>query len=127
MASHGSREEGGTGNHRRDRIQKLSEVYEPFHETMAARNHKDFYLGEASLYAGNSTKTPEESIEWFFLPFSPVSQSWLQREEHYWSDRQREAKERAAQMDIKAERRLREEPLSPERPGRMMKVSPTKK
>ena len=93
---------------------------------MAAPVGDDFYLAEASLYAGNSTKTPEESIEWFFLPFSP-SQSWPQREEHYWSDRQREAKERAAQMDIKAERRLREEPLSPERPGRMMKVSPTKK
>ena len=94
---------------------------------MAAPVGDDFYLAEASLYAGNSTKTPEESIEWFFLPFSPVSSSWLARDKHHWSEEQRRAKERAARMDTKRERRLREEPLSPERPGKMMKVSPTKK
>ena len=135
MASHGSREEGGTGNHRRDRIEQLGEIYEPFHETMAARNFKDFYLGEASLYAGNSTKTPEEGIEWFFLPFSPVSSSWLQREEQYWLEGQRKANERAARMDIEATRRrgltrLREEGKAEEQessPQMMkMKESPTK-
>ncbi len=124
-------------------MDKLSRIYTPYHEMAMAAGPAErrtlgnvgFYIGEASLYAGNSTKTPEEGIEWFFLPFSPVSSSWLQREEQYWLEGQRKANERAARMDIEATRRrgltrLREEGKAEEQesfPQMMkMKESPTK-
>ena len=122
-------------------MDKLSRIYTPYHEMAMAAGPAErrtlgnvgFYIGEASLYAGNSTKTPEEGIEWFFLPFSPVSSSWLQREEQYWLEGQRKANEKAVRMDIENVRRmtrLREEGKAEEQesfPQMMkMKESPTK-
>ena len=60
---------------------------------MAALNYKEFYVGEISLYPIGFGCN--RGIEWYLLPFSPVSASWLRREEHHWVQRQREGKERA--------------------------------
>ena len=95
---------------------------------MAALNYKEFYVGKVSLYPIGFGCN--RGIEWYLLPFSPVSASWLRREQHHWVHRQREARERAVQMDINQAKRnlirVKEEPLSPERPGKVVKVSPTK-
>ena len=99
----------------------------------AALHYKEFYNGEVSLYpiGFGASRAPAPAIEWYLLPFPPVSASWLQREQHHWVHRQREARERAVQMDINQAKRnlirVKEEPLSPERPAKVLKVSPTKK